>query len=290
MDNPGLAFLKQMFDPKVSTLVFGKSSPQYKECLKTKLTVDVETIPIVIFNGKDNQISIERNYIFPKNVKGVYVYLFVYTLVRDKLLPFLKMMFFSEFSSLRENDQHMFNAKQKDFLNCRKNFKDKLPTNFEKQLLKVLTNINYKDSKSDDAEFLKVRDISRRDLVAEFEALFCFSEETNNAERNMHRDVDDWLLSLELVSSSKRLFTLMKTKSIEEGKIKNEEEFGLERDTVKEWIGSKGYLIIMMNSQMFVRDFIKFKRCTKISVSIDEQRRLSLTDCLSKCSNKYDYM
>lgn len=289
MDNPGLAFLKQMFDPKVSTLVFGKGSLQYKECLKTKLTIDVETVPIVIFNGKNKQISIERNYIFPKNVKGVYAYLFVYTLIRDKLLPFLKMMFFTDFKNLRTNDQVMFDSNPKSFSDCRKGFKNNLHKNFETQLLKVLKNINFKDSTNDEAEFLKVRDISRRDLVAEFEALFCYSDETDNTERNMHRDVDDWLLNLELVPSSQRLFSLMKTNSIEEGIVNNAEVFGLEIETVKEWIG-KGYLVIMMNSQVFVRDFIKFKRCTKILVSIEEQSGLSLTDCLSKCSNKYDYM
>lgn len=286
MDNPGLAFLKQMYDPKISTLVFGKNSKLYKLCLNTSLKTKPKTLPITIFSNKTNQMSIERHYIMPNEVSGLQLYLFVYALLRDKLLSMIYIISLKTWETMDPSQTILFGNKHKMYRNFKIFFQEVLGKTFIQRFAKLMKRIDFSDNEGD-LVFLKVHEIDRFQLIAEFELFFCEQPiiplqkiNDTSGETIKPEMVNTWLDKMKLRDQSECVFILLKAKSIDQG-MEDVTPFGFDKQRAREWIADK-YLVVLLNERWMNAQAIRLKKCLKQQFSIPRANTISLNDCLSK--------
>ena len=289
MDNPGLAFLKQMHDPNISKLVFGKLSPLYKESLLLNPSKD-KTTSFVVFFGRKEALSIERHYLLPSKINAIRRYFFTYVLLRDKFIPFYASVAKNDFDKLNTDERNYFDNKLKNYLDFHTEFVKIKGSQFL-QLFRIILKRSEFKTLSTGHEFKKVRKMTRHELIGEFELFFGLSKQTSNEidfingnipniDINTERDPDVWLDSIELAPEDKRLFNLGATDSIRIDCI-DAQIFGKERENPIDWIGKK-HVVIILNKNLIMQKSIKLKKCIKIMFDIKASRNLTLNDCLSK--------
>ena len=290
MDNPGIAFLKQMHCVKTYSLVWGKLHPMYKDALLLNPAKD-KTKSLSVFFGKEKQISIERHYLLPEKMTTIRLYFFFYILLRDKLIPFFSSIPYKNFKNLNTCQMGFFenSSKQfKEFLNKSKEIKG---TQFEVELAKILKRCNFKLTENE-FEFKSTFEMTRHELIAEFELFLgrakqltpnddFINGEIPSLEINTNRDPEIWLNSIELAPENKRIFNLGCVDKID-GPLINPEIFGNERIDPLKWIGEK-HIVAILNTELITPSAIRLKKCQKVYFSIKASRAITLNDCLSKC-------
>ena len=288
MDNPGIAFLKQMHDVKVYNLVWGKNSSLYKKAILMNPSKD-QTKPISVFLG-DKQISIERHYLIPEKITTNQFYFFIYVLLRDKFIPFFSALVVKNFNDLTSWQIGYFDNKRKFLKEFSENFVKIKGTQFQVEFDEILKRCKFVSFETD-FTFKKVAEMTRHELIAEFELFLgkqkqlipnddFINGEIPSLEINTNRDPEIWLNSIELAPEGKRLFNLGRVDSIEKIGF-SPELFGPEREDPLNWIGNK-HIVVILNENLMTQSSIRLKKCQKISFEIRASKTITLNDCLSK--------
>ena len=287
MDNPGLAFLKQMHNPSIYRLVYGNKSSLYTEVMTMNPYRD-KTTPFTVFMGEEKQISIERHYFIPKSINTITMYFFVYVLLRDRIIPFMYSLLLSNWDDLNGLQQNWFENKPAYHKEFKQNFQTMTGKHFFQKLKMILKQCEFR-MMGVECEFKKVQQMKRHELIWEFEFFMGRSigedkddlvmGDKNDMKINFERDPTTWLESIELASEKIRLFKIGVKSDISENAI-DSAFFGTERYELMKWIG-KNHVVIVLNKKWIMSLAMRLKKCTKYQFDIKASKNVSLNDCLS---------
>ena len=290
MDNPGLAFLKQMHDPKVYGLVYGKSSDLYKNVMKMHPYRD-RTTPLAVFLGEEKQISIERHYFLPRNINAIRLYFLVFILMRDRFISFMYALLLQNWDHLNQQQRTWFENKRKYYKDFTKNFMNMVGEGFLTRIKAVLKQCMFQIDENVES-YRKTEQMSRHELIFEFEIFmgrsvddpntvdFINNSSSEKLKINTERDPDIWLDSIELAAEDKRVFNLGIKDSIRLD-AKETKYFGKERGNLMNWIADN-YVIINLNQKWIMPLAMRLKKCIKMPLDIRASKNVTLNDCLSK--------
>lgn len=291
MDNPGLAFLKQMHDPQIYALVYGKDSALYHEALKMS-PVEDKTNSLTVFMEQEVQLSIERHYLLPKSIDPTRLYFLVFVLLRDRFVSFFYSLYLGDWERLTYIQKRWFDNKLFIWKRFRETFEQIHGKEFWACFGQVLKRIDFKEDVDGEEDFKKVYQMSRLELICEFELFMGRAPhpasdqkpDPNHVLKRMkidpNRDADAWLDSIELMAEEKRLFKLGVTPDIKDLDNKQVQYFGKERENLMSWVGD-AHLVISLNKSWIIGAAMRLKKCTKITFDIRTSRNVSLNDCLS---------
>lgn len=288
MDNPGLAFLKQMHDPKVYGLVYGKSSLLYKEVM-TMRPYRHKPTSITVFLGEEKQISIERHYFVPPSINAIRMYFLVFVLLRDRFICFMYALFLQDWDHLTHQQKSWFENKRKYYKDFSDSFQIMIGKGFMHKIKFILKRCKFHIDDNSES-YRKTVEMTRHELISEFEILmgrslddqvdFINSDDPKPIQVDTNRDPDIWLDSIELAAEDKRLFNLGVVESIRVD-AKNTRYFGKEREDLMKWVG-QDHVVINLNPKWIMPLAMRLKKCIKIPLDIKASKNVTLNDCLSK--------
>ena len=290
MDNPGLAFLKQMHDPSIYEKVYGRTSNLFKEVINMRPSHD-KTTPLTVFMEEENQLSIERHYFLPKSINTIRLYFLVYVLLRDRFISFIYSLFVGDWDNLSYLQKRWYENKSSLYKSFRQTFSMMMGKEFMPNFQILLKRANFHINDENEEVFRSPYEMSRHELISEFQfflgrALVDPKNQTSQIEGqsnqmkiDTNRDADLWLDSIELMEEDKRLFNLGVNETIRD--LEGTQYFGKERENLMEWIGKK-HLVVSLNSKWIIGISMRLKKCTKILFEIKPSKMVTLNDCLSK--------
>ena len=120
MDNPGLAFLKQMSDERILRLVFPKIPNFHQKCLEPVDYTQAQTIKIIVINADEKQMSIERHYLIPTTTSIRQLMIFSYVILRARILKLCYKLMKLKWNDLNSSEMKTFNNREGEYIQSRK--------------------------------------------------------------------------------------------------------------------------------------------------------------------------
>lgn len=178
MDNPGLAFLKQMSDERILRLVFPKIPDFHQKCLEPVDYSQAQTIKVIVINGEENQMSIERHYLIPKTTSVRQLMIFSYIILRARILKLCYKMMKLKWNDLNSSEMKTFSNREGEYIQSRKRMRilvERMGIFKFENMIKVAGCHRVPNETSGDGFQTKMKmtgEMTREELLQEFQFFF----------------------------------------------------------------------------------------------------------------------